>query len=240
MAGVLNILFDLTLLPARSRIAKIHVKQVVAGHSGEAGIDLPLLAYADPIDSCAHVVVDPAPRNAAQRPERMIMGVKQHLVGLKKIGAEKKRAAVRQFEVRHLQLDPLAADDRPILAPVELERLSRLKDQWNKRSAPAGLLFTLPFCLPRASKGGDATVGTLVAKGDQIRMQLFERAFLLAWLARFRLQPTRQLVSKSIQFAWPVWDLELRLDSARSQILADRVARQTRPPRNLPDRKLIA
>jgi hypothetical protein len=35
-----------------------------------------------------HVVVDSTPRNAAQHPERMIMGVEQHLVGVKKIGAE--------------------------------------------------------------------------------------------------------------------------------------------------------
>jgi hypothetical protein len=32
MAGVPNIFFDLPLLPARRRIAKFHVKQVVAGH----------------------------------------------------------------------------------------------------------------------------------------------------------------------------------------------------------------
>ena len=224
MAGVLNILFDLALLPARSWIAKIHVKQVVAGHSREAGVDLPLLAHANPINSRAHVVVDPTPRNAAQHPERMIMGVKQHLMGLKKIGAKKKRAAVRQLEVRHLQLDPLAADDRPILAPVKLERLSRLKDQRNKRPAPAGLLFALPVSFPGASKGGDATIRALIAKGDQIRMQLFERPFLLAWLARFRLQPVRQLISKYIQFAWPIRNLELRFDNVRAQIFADRVA----------------
>ena len=80
----------------------------------------------------------------------MIMGVKQHLVGLKRIGAKKKGAAMRQLNVRHLQLHPLAADDRPIFAPVELERLSRLKDQRDKRAAPDGLFLALPIRFPCA------------------------------------------------------------------------------------------
>src|SRR5271166_6880874 len=98
MAGVLNILFDLALLPARRRIAEFRVKQVVAGHSRETSVDLPLFAHANPINSRAHVVVNPAPRNAAEHPERMVMGVKQHFMGLKKIGADKKGAAVRELE----------------------------------------------------------------------------------------------------------------------------------------------
>jgi hypothetical protein len=65
-----------------------------------------------------------------------------------------------------LQLDPLAPDDRPTFAPVELERLSRPKGQRNKRPAPAGLLFALPIRFLEASKGGDATIGALIAKRD--------------------------------------------------------------------------
>jgi hypothetical protein len=113
------------------------------------------------------------------------MGVKQNLMSLKKIGAQKKRSVVRQCEVRHLQFHPVAADDRPIFAPVELERFARLKGQRNKRAASASEFFALPIGFPRASKGGNATIGALIAKGSQIRMQLFERAFLLAWLTRF-------------------------------------------------------
>jgi len=49
------------------------------------------------------------------------MGVKQHLVGLQKIGPDDKGEAVRQLEVRHLQFGALAAEDRPVLAPIELK-----------------------------------------------------------------------------------------------------------------------
>src|SRR5512143_1237000 len=111
-------------------------------------------------------------------------------MGLEKISAKKKRAAVGQLEVRHLQFDPITVDVRPILAPVELECFSRLEGQRHERPTPAGLLLTLPIGSPGASKGGDAPVGALIAKGDQISMQLFERAFLLARFACLRLQPT--------------------------------------------------
>ena len=50
------------------------------------------------------------------------MGVKQHLMGLQEIGAREKSPAVRKLELRHLQLGPLAGDDRPILAPDPMGR----------------------------------------------------------------------------------------------------------------------
>ena len=53
--------------------------------------------------------------------------VKQHLVRLQWIGADEEGAAVAKLDMGCLQLNPIAADDRPILAPVELERLARLE-----------------------------------------------------------------------------------------------------------------
>jgi hypothetical protein len=50
------------------------------------------------------------------------MRVKQHLVGLQQIGPDDESAAVAQLEVRHLQLDALAAEDRPVLAPDPMGR----------------------------------------------------------------------------------------------------------------------
>ena len=38
---------------------------------------------------------------------------------------------------------------------------------------------------------------------------------------------------------WPLGNLEPGLDRPATQVLADRVARQTRPPLDLPDRHLI-
>ena len=94
MAGVLDVLLDLPLLPAGRRIAELGLEQVVADHGREARVDLALLAAADLVDGGAHVVVDAAPRHAAQDAEGVVMGVEQHLVGLQRIGAENEGAAV--------------------------------------------------------------------------------------------------------------------------------------------------
>ena len=53
--------------------------------------------------------------HAAQHAEGVIVRVEQHLVGLLRIGAEEKGAAVGELEVSDLQLGSLAGNDRPIL-----------------------------------------------------------------------------------------------------------------------------
>ena len=109
MASVLDVLLDLPLLPAGRRIAELGLEQEVADHRREARVDLALLAAADLVDRGAHIVVDAAPRHAAQDAEGVVMGVEQHLVGLLRIGAENEGAAVGELEVSDLQLGPLAA-----------------------------------------------------------------------------------------------------------------------------------
>ena len=109
MAGVLDVLLDLPLLPAGRRIAELGLEQEVADHGREARVDLALLAAADLVDGGAHVVVDAPPRHAAQHAEGVVVGVEQHLVGLLRIGAENEGAAVGELEVGDLQLGPLAA-----------------------------------------------------------------------------------------------------------------------------------
>jgi hypothetical protein len=56
------------------------------------------------------------------------MGVEQHLMGLQGIGAQKEGPAVRQLDMGNLELYALAADNRKVLAPVELERLPGRND----------------------------------------------------------------------------------------------------------------
>lgn len=85
MAGVLNVLLDLSLLPTRCRIAELRLEDIVIGRGQEAEVDLPLLATADTIHRRLHVVVDAAFTHAAEHTERVPVGIEQHLVGLQRI-----------------------------------------------------------------------------------------------------------------------------------------------------------
>lgn len=93
--GILNVFLDLPFLPARSRIAELRCKDVVVRHRKEPDVDLSLLAPADAIDRCLHIIVDAASRDAAEHTEAVPMGVKQHLVRLQQIRPDQKRATVR-------------------------------------------------------------------------------------------------------------------------------------------------
>jgi hypothetical protein len=59
----------------------------------------------------------------------MIVRIEQHFVSFLPIRAQDKRPTVCQLEVRYLELHPLAADDRPVFAPIKLERFARRKYQ---------------------------------------------------------------------------------------------------------------
>ena len=177
---ILDVLLDLSLLPAGSRVAELWLEQVMAGHGREPGVDLPRLASANPIDCGLHVVEDPALRHAAQHPERLGQGIEQHLVGLEQIGPHDERPAVRQLGMRHLQLRALAGEQGPVLAPVELEGFAWREDQRHEGAAPAGLLLTLAVGLPGPHKGSNTTVGSIVAQDDKIGMHLLGCASLLA------------------------------------------------------------
>src|SRR4029077_11991852 len=168
------------------------------------------------------------------------MGVEQHLVGLLGIGAENEGPAVGELEVSDLQFGPLAADDRPIFRPVELERLARQKRQRHEHAATARLLFLLPGGLPVASEGRHAIVGAVIAEGGPISVQLLGRPLLFARLPRLLPQHLRQLVGVGIQLAWPIRDGKLRFDAVRTPVRADRVPRPPSASRYLTDREMIS
>jgi len=123
---------------------------------------------------------DTSLRDAAECDQCMVMGIKQHLMGLQQVGSQHKGPAMAELEVSHLQLGSLAADDHPVLRPVELEGFTGGKDQRYKRSFGGrqfGFLLARP---PIACKGGNPIIGARVALLHQIEVQLPDTAALLS------------------------------------------------------------
>lgn len=239
MTGVADVLLDLTFLPPRRWIAKVWLEDIVVRHREEADIDLPRLAAAHEINRRLHVVIDTALRHAAEHPERMPMGVEQHLVGLQGIGPQKEGPAVRQLDMADLELYALAADNRKILAPVELERLPGAESQGDEGAAPRCLFVALTIGAPLPCKGRHTVVGTSKAKSDEIGMHLLQRVPIFASLLRIGLEPARQRLGKWIKLARPFRRRELWLDHISLQILLDGIARHTGAALNLPDRQTL-
>ena len=120
---------------------------------------------------------------------------------------------MRQLDVRNLKLRALAAQNRVVFAPVELERFPGPERQGHERAAPRSLLLALTVCAPPARKGGDAPVRTREAERHQIGMKLLERPLLLARRGRFGTKPCSQLDGERIKLARPLRRGEPRFDS---------------------------
>ena len=69
MTGILDVLLNLSFLPACGAIAEVRLEEIVAGHRLEAQIDAAFLAAANLVHGGAHIVVNTPPRNAAKGPE---------------------------------------------------------------------------------------------------------------------------------------------------------------------------
>src|ERR1700687_5051356 len=73
IAGVLDVLLDLPLLPTGRRIAELRLEQEMADHGCEPWVDPAVLPAPDSVDRSAHVVVNAPPRHAAQHAEGVVM-----------------------------------------------------------------------------------------------------------------------------------------------------------------------
>ncbi|MNE44199.1 hypothetical protein D3C80_1384160 [compost metagenome] len=93
-SGILNVLLDLSLLPACGGIAELGRKDVVVRHRLEADVDLPFLAAANTIDRGLHVIIDAATRYAAEHAEPVPVSVEEHLVRLQQVSSDQKGATV--------------------------------------------------------------------------------------------------------------------------------------------------
>jgi hypothetical protein len=191
MPRILDVLLDLPLLPSRSWITEFGFEQVMTGHGRKTNIDAAFLATANLVHGGAHIIVYTSPRHSTENPKGVVMRIEQHLVGLQQIGADDEGAAVAKLDVRHLQFDTNAADNREILAPVELESFTGCKRQGHEASPASSLLQPFALLLPGPGKCRHTVVGTVVAKTDEIPIQLFGRPSLLAWPPSFTPQPRR-------------------------------------------------
>ena len=131
---IAHVLLDLPLLPARGRVAELGLKQVVAHHRGKPHVHLPCLARSNPVYRGFHIVVDAAAWHATEHRKGPVVRIKQHLVGLQRVGHQHKRTTVAQLELCDLQLGAHPTNHRPVLAPVKLEGLARTEQQRHKRA----------------------------------------------------------------------------------------------------------
>jgi hypothetical protein len=145
-----------------------------------------------------------------------------------------------QLEMRDLQLGPLATDDGPVLAPIELECLASAKHERHERATAHGLLDLLTPCRPGSRECRYSVVRPLETQRDQIGVHLLERTPLFARLGRLRLEPSCKLLRERIEFAWTSSLRVLRLDGIGSQVLLDRISRQAGAPGYLSDRQLLS
>ena len=203
VARILDILLDLSLLPACGRVAELRLKHVVAGHGFETGIDVALLAATDTINSGLHVVVDPATGHAAEDAKRVPMSIEQHLMGLQRVGPHQKRPAMRQLDMGNLKFDPLAADIGPVFAPIELKGFPRLEHQGHIGATPCCLLCSVPIFAPRASKSRNPPVRPIITEIHQISVHLLHGAPFFARLTCLRQQPSGQPIRIRFQLARP-------------------------------------
>jgi hypothetical protein len=134
IAGIAYILLDLAFFPTCCRITEFRFKQEVADHGLEPLIDVSPLAAIHLIDSRFHVVVNTSLRDTTQGDKGVVMGIKQHLMGLQWVGPQHKGPAVTEFEVGNLQFGSLTTNDHPVLGSVERKGFAWSEDQGGKCS----------------------------------------------------------------------------------------------------------
>src|SRR5690606_29271900 len=117
---------------------------------------------------------NPALRNTIPSHKCVMVGIEQHLMGLKQISTNKESPAVTQFEMGNLQLHPLTGNHRPVFTPIKLECFTRFELQGNVGVLASTFAQFQLLATPLAGKSGNAIIGTLKAKCAQIGMHLFE------------------------------------------------------------------
>ena len=201
VADEAHLVLDLPLLPARRPRAGDRLHEMMAAHGQEPGVPSPVLAREHRVHRRPHVVVDAPRASTAEKRERLLVRVEQHLLALPMLRPDIGHPAVAKTDVRDLQPDQLAPDDRVLVAPVELVGLARIEDQRDMRLRRRPGLPTLPPPRRMATHG---VVAARVAQGLQILENPHQRHLLA-------LRTRRVPVQHPIELRFPRPDLRTRL-----------------------------
>src|SRR5260221_12654449 len=188
VAQIADLVLDLTLLPSRSGRAGHGLDQVMRAHLQKAAIISTRLADEDRFDRRLHVVVDAAPADPAIELERFVMGVEHQLLGLPKVDAHKRHAAVRQLHVRRLDRQRQVLERDRLVAPVELVGFPGREAHRHvgmDRNPDA-------FVAPGLDEPMHAVVGAVISAPTQLLEQPLGRAALPLRQIGFLLQDLRQ------------------------------------------------
>src|SRR3546814_14600594 len=80
----------------------LRLDHVMIGHDQEAAVEHALLTGEHARHRRLHIIVDTAPRHAAEESERPSMSVEQHLLALTRIGPDVRRERCAETSVRNL------------------------------------------------------------------------------------------------------------------------------------------
>ncbi len=138
----------------------------MVGHQQEAAVEGSRLAHEHRVDGGLHVVVDAPRGHAAEEPEGPLMGVEHHLLGLARVNPDIDRPRRAQPNVGRLHPHRLAGDLDVLMAPVELERLTRRKRQRHERHRPVARRRLGDFT-PARRIAPHRVIGAVVAFPDQ-------------------------------------------------------------------------
>jgi hypothetical protein len=231
----LDLVLDLTLLPACGRRTGGRLDHVVIGHHQKPAVEHAFLADEHRRHRSLHVVVDAAQRHPAEKGECAGMRVEHHLLRLARIGPDIDRPRRAQPHVRHLHTHRLARDLHVLVAPVELVRLARLEQQRDERRHVAAGIPAAVIC-PAPRIAPDSIIRSLETFTQQQIMDP-RHPQTVTPVPRFVL--AQQRIEPFLERPDPGQRLNRAMIVKRPfrsiDRLAHHLARQPQIPRNLPD-----
>src|SRR6516164_3195615 len=231
-----DLVLDLALFPARGRRAGHRLDEIMAAHLKEAAIVLAVLADEDCLHRRLHVVVDAALTDALEKAEGAVMRVKDHLLGLARIGTHERHAAVAEPHMRHLHGYRRAVQHDDFVAPIELVGLTRRKSERHIGLRQRRTAFLAPAYRITANR----IVAPVITQTAQLFEKPNKRQPLAGWLIFVLQQQAIQPIPP-----WPDFGKRLRrafvmkLARIRADDLPHDLARHAQVPADLLDRFLL-